>query len=428
MKLKLGFPMHHIDAENIDDFNSELLNDNLKKCYLICLIGVIFIFPLLYLDWIRYKLGIFDNPLAIAIAITHQLFILYLPIAIYISINYKNLFNAKAQKKRWIVFFICMVFTLTLLPMGILAIPNGGTIVVYGIYVMLINFVISINHFFRKLVNFLCICVIVTAVFYFKSGDMNQIITSILEAIGITLPAYIFATIHYNTKVKEYRSARLLEKERDRSDQLLFNILPYETAQELKRKGSATPQYHEKATILFTDFENFSAQIVQIEPIELLRLLNDYFVAFDAICKKWNLEKIKTIGDAYMAVSGVPIVSANHGQNACNAALEIQEFVHNYKKIAIENHRQFFDIRIGIHSGPVISGVVGSDKFTFDIWGNAVNIASRMESQCETGKINISGDTYFLIKKQFKTTYRGHQPVKKLGEIEMYYLENYLEK
>jgi class 3 adenylate cyclase len=423
MNVKLGIPLYTIEKEYLEDFNNELLTGNLKKGYLISLLGVVFLLPIMYLDWIRFQMGMFHNWAAKGVFITHLVFFCYLPLAIYMTIQYSTIFESKARKKKFLVLLICSIFSFSLLPMGILSIPNGGTIVVYGIFMMLINLVISINHFFRLLVNGVCLAIIIVAIIYFKKNDMNHIITSILECIGITLPAFVFATIHYNTKVKEYTNSKLLEKERDRSDQLLHNILPYETAQELKLNGFAHPKFHNNATILFTDFDNFSSQIAKIDPEELIRLLNDYFIAFDAICKKWHLEKIKTIGDAYMAVSGVPIADPQHALNTCQAAIEILDFVEKYKLKAVFNHTLFFGIRIGIHSGPVVSGVVGSDKFTFDIWGNAVNIASRMESKCEVGKINISGDTFQLVKTHFKTEYRGHIPVKNLGEIEMYFLK-----
>jgi len=204
-------------------------------------------------------------------------------------------------------------------------------------------------------------------------------------------------------------------RERRKSEKLLLNILPAETARELKRNGKATARHYESVTVMFTDFKGFTSIAEKLSAEELVSELDFLFKKFDEIISKYNIEKIKTIGDAYMCASGLPTPNNNHGENIVKASLEIQQWMTN------QNNK--WQVRIGIHSGPVTAGVVGDKKFAYDIWGDTVNIASRMESSGEAGKINISGATHELIKDKFKCEFRGKIPAKNKGDIEMYFLE-----
>ena len=421
MKNAFGIPLSHIEEKNQAEFNARLVHGNLRKSYLICIIGSFFAPAMFYLDWVRYKNGSFEDPIMVWIFFNHFVFLLFLPIALYIGFFKKTVFNSSKNVKKYLVILITSVFSLALLPTSILAIPGGGTILVYGIFLMLINFVITINHFWRLIINLLCVFLMISCIVYFKNQESLYMVVRILECIGISVPAFAFATFHYNTKVKEFTNTKLLHLERERSETLLLNILPAQTAHELKENGAATPHFHTTTTVLFTDFENFSQQTASLDPTLLIALLNDYFIAFDAICKKYNLEKIKTIGDAYMAVSGLPIANENHAINACNAAVEMQFFVSKYKHKALINNSLYFEMRIGLHSGSLVSGVVGSEKFSFDIWGNTVNIAARMEAEGEVGKVNISASTYELVKQNFVCESRGNKAIKNLGAMEMYF-------
>lgn len=225
-------------------------------------------------------------------------------------------------------------------------------------------------------------------------------------------------------RTQEIREQRdLIEREKEKSDNLLLNILPAETARELRQSGSAKAQYYDLVTVMFTDFENFTQASEQLSPQKLVAEINYCFSEFDKITTKYGIEKIKTIGDAYMCAGGLPIADKDHVEKVVLAALEIQEFMENLKKEREAIGETCFGLRIGIHSGPVVAGVVGIKKFAYDIWGDTVNTASRVESGGVVGKVNLSETTYQLIRTKFKCTYRGKLPVKNKGEIEMYFVE-----
>ena len=218
----------------------------------------------------------------------------------------------------------------------------------------------------------------------------------------------------------------VVEKEKKRSDDLLLNILPEEVAEELKEKGSAEAQLIDEVTILFTDFKGFTQLSEKLTPKELVGEINECFSAFDYIMGKYGVEKIKTIGDAYMAAGGLPTSNTTHATDVLNAAIAIQQYMHEQNTKKAAEGKLFFEIRIGVHSGPVVAGIVGVKKFAYDIWGDTVNTASRMESSGEAGKINISGATYELIKDKFICSHRGKIHAKGKGEIDMYFVESIL--
>ena len=204
-------------------------------------------------------------------------------------------------------------------------------------------------------------------------------------------------------------------RERKKSEKLLLNILPIETARELKRNGKAKARHYESVTVMFTDFKGFTNIAEKLSAEELVSELDFLFKKFDEIISKYNIEKMKTIGDAYMCASGLPTPNSNHAENIVLAGIEIQNWM-----ISQNNKWQ---LRMGIHSGPVTAGVVGDKKFAYDIWGDTVNTASRMESSGEAGKINISGATYELVRDKFTCEFRGKILAKNKGEIEMYFLQ-----
>jgi class 3 adenylate cyclase len=215
---------------------------------------------------------------------------------------------------------------------------------------------------------------------------------------------------------------QIVEQERQKSDKLLLNILPEETAAELKEKGSATPQHYDLVSVLFTDFKGFSQIAEKLSPQAVIENLNTCFLALDEICEKHNLEKIKTIGDSYMCAGGIPIANTSNPLDCVRAGLEMQTWMANWKAEKQAKGEPAWELRLGIHSGEVVAGVIGKNKFAYDIWGDAVNLASRMESSGEAGKVNISGATYELVKDKFQCAYRGKIEAKNKGEVEMYFV------
>ena len=215
-----------------------------------------------------------------------------------------------------------------------------------------------------------------------------------------------------------------VEVEKKRSDDLLLNILPSEVAEELKAKGTTTAKDFSEVTVLFTDFKNFTLMSETLSAQELVNEINYCYSAFDSIITKHGIEKIKTIGDAYMCAGGLPVANTTNAEDTIRAALEIRDFMLNEKQQREKEGKPFFEIRIGCNTGPVVAGIVGIKKFAYDIWGDTVNIAARMEQNSNAGKINISGSTYELVKDKFKCEHRGKIEAKNKGMIDMYFVES----
>lgn len=231
------------------------------------------------------------------------------------------------------------------------------------------------------------------------------------------------------SEVKKYNIAlnvknEALAAEQERSENLLLNILPAMVASELKKFGVTKARRYEQATVMFVDFKEFSKIAKLLTPEQLVDELDVYFKAFDDIIAKYKIEKIKTIGDAYMCVGGLPEVEGSEPKDVVLAALEIQALMDRFKKARELEGRPYFEARIGIHTGPLIAGVVGSMKFAYDIWGDTVNIASRIESNGQAWRVNISASTYDLVKKDFEVESRGIIPIKNNNEIGMYFVNN----
>lgn len=219
------------------------------------------------------------------------------------------------------------------------------------------------------------------------------------------------------------KATHTIIKEKNKSDELLLNILPADVAEELKETGAAEAKYMESVTVLFTDFKGFTEYSEKLSAEKLVAEINACFSAFDIIMQKYNIEKIKTIGDAYMAAGGLPKANNTHAFDVINAAFEIQHFMAKHKAEKQAKGELFFDIRIGIHTGPVVAGIVGVKKYAYDIWGDTVNTASRMESNSEVGKINISKSTYDIVHEHYNCIHRGKISAKGKGEIDMYFVE-----
>ncbi|MBN1599755.1 MAG: response regulator [Bacteroidales bacterium] len=215
---------------------------------------------------------------------------------------------------------------------------------------------------------------------------------------------------------------KLIEDEQEKSERLLLNILPFEVARQLKSKGKAGTRYYRHVTVLFTDFKDFSKNTKELEPKDLVAILDDYFAKFDEITGKHYLEKIKTIGDSYMCAGGLPLRNNSNPVDAVLAGLEIQDYT-NRLKVKSKPGIPAWDLRIGIHTGPVVAGVVGRKKFAYDIWSETVNAAARMENLGDINKVNISETTFEYVKDYFDCIHRGKINAKNVGEMDMYYVQ-----
>jgi adenylate cyclase len=252
-----------------------------------------------------------------------------------------------------------------------------------------------------------------------KRNQQLIVIASVIAFVLLFLLAMgLYRRFYYIRKTNT-----IIADEKHRSDKLLLNILPEETAHELKQSGKVRAKKFDSVTVLFTDFKGFTHYAENLSPEKLVESVDFYFSKFDEIMEKHGLEKIKTVGDAYMCAGGLHSSTKDHAAKMVQAALEISEFVSEAKKNN-KTAQTRFDIRIGINTGPVVAGVVGTKKFAYDIWGDTVNIASRMESNSEPGKINISENTYTLIKGEFDCMYRGEIEVKNIGIMKMYFVNN----
>ncbi|MBI3136731.1 MAG: hypothetical protein HYZ14_18805 [Bacteroidetes bacterium] len=223
-------------------------------------------------------------------------------------------------------------------------------------------------------------------------------------------------------KAKIEHQKELLEKEKEKVEQLLLNILPEGTAEELKKEGRSKARYYKNVSVLFTDFVGFSKIAEDMKPQELVQKLDSYFSKFDEIIEKYDLEKIKTIGDSYMCAGGVPIRNKSNAIEVTLSALEIKDYMLDRQKAALERGEKDWEIRIGINTGEVIAGVIGIKRFAYDIWGATVNQAQRMEMHGQPGTVNVSGNTYEYIAPYFECTYRGKVQTKHKGMLDMYYV------
>lgn len=251
-----------------------------------------------------------------------------------------------------------------------------------------------------------------------SEDDLNR-----LSILGEQLAGIIYISRLF----KELQVAKdIAENEKQKNEKLLLNILPAEIAEELKEKGATEPILYESVSVMFTDFKGFTQIAETLSPQELIRDLDACFVQFDKITERFKLEKMKTIGDSYMCAGGIPKRNRTHAVDSVLAALEIQSFMNLMKEIKMQQGLPFWELRLGIHSGPLVAGVIGEKKFAYDVWGDTVNTASRLESSGQTGRINISGATYDLIKDYFDCEFRGQISAKNKGEVAMYYVNGLL--
>jgi len=244
--------------------------------------------------------------------------------------------------------------------------------------------------------------------------------------IGITIGLVLIlliAFIIYRSYLQKAKTNKILDKQKVQIEHLLLNILPKEVVYELQTTGESAPRHFEEVSVLFSDFKGFTAIADKTAPGDLVEELNKCFMAFDNIMEKYGLERIKTIGDSYMCAGNIPSPTPDHTYKMIKAAMDMQDFMAKHNTGRAEKGMELLEIRIGVHTGPVVAGVVGKKKYAYDIWGSTVNIASRMESNGAPGRVNITAQTYEMIKDRFDCSHRGKIHVKNLGELDMYFVE-----
>ncbi len=256
------------------------------------------------------------------------------------------------------------------------------------------------------------------------TAEMQSVIASLTNFYATALENarsfHKVETINANLEKLVEDRTREAESERKKSDSLLLNILPKEIADDLKVSGESKPTYYADVTVLFTDFVGFTQIAESMSAEELVNELNVCFRAFDAICEKHHLEKLKTIGDAYMAAGGLPLPNDTHPVDVVAAGLDIVSFMGDLRRKKSLAGKPFWELRCGVHTGPVVAGVIGSKKFAYDIWGDTVNMASRMESSGIKGKVNISAETFERVRDAFVCEHRGQVEAKRKGRVDMY--------
>ncbi|HAD11773.1 MAG TPA: hypothetical protein DCF33_04965 [Saprospirales bacterium] len=255
-----------------------------------------------------------------------------------------------------------------------------------------------------------------------ESENMRNILALVVVFV-LFLALLFYARFRAKKRMANELSQKnaLIEEEQKRSNSLLLNILPPAIAEELKTRNKVAARKYEQATVMFIDFKGFTNVAEKLSPERLVEELDLCFSNFDQIISKYKIEKIKTVGDAYICASGLSDMNVNPA-DIVKAALEIQDFLLGLKAERLSQGLPYFDARVGIHTGPVVAGVVGAKKFAYDIWGDTVNIAARLEEQCETGRVNVSEDAYWLAKYEFEWQHRGKIPAKNKGMMDMYYV------
>lgn len=420
-----------VPMEYREQFDRKLSIGNCRRTLIINIICVAFVSQLLALDWIRYSAHeLFNSSIHIALFCTHFLILLQIIPLFFIYFRFKQIQQGAYRYGKNITWLTIILLVSAMLPMSILSLIKRDSVAIFAIYAGVVNIVVLLPHRERIILNGMNLLIFVVAIFIIQRDQTELLLMNFAECLALVLPNFIFATYQYNLTVNEFKNKQLLaeqkeiiEAQKQRSDDLLNNILPAQIASELMSTGQVIPRIYANTTILFSDFKGFSQICRQLSAEDLIQDLSYCFSAFDRIIVAHGLERVKTIGDAYMCVAGVPDGMTDHAHRMVNAAVEMQRFLENWKIERLQWGKPIFEARIGIHSGIVTGGVVGTIKFAFDIWGDAVNIASRMESSSMPGRINISHSTHSLIKNDFNCTFRGSLPVKNIGEVDMYFID-----
>ncbi len=254
----------------------------------------------------------------------------------------------------------------------------------------------------------------------------HYFIKKLTDTTGLVLIMFLITTVFEREKKymlhKLAQKNEVIEAEKQKSENLLLNILPEEISAELKATGKTKAHSYETATVMFADFVNFTLIGEKLSPEELVLTIGAYFETFDIIIEKYGIEKIKTVGDAYICAAGLPIPTTDNALVMIQVAFDFLEAMKELSAHRRMNGQEIFEVRIGINTGPLVAGVVGIKKFAYDIWGDTVNTAARMQEMGLPNRINISGSTYELVKNEFDCEYRGKIEAKNKGQIDMYFI------
>jgi class 3 adenylate cyclase len=410
----------------------QLRIENSKRIFLISTIGLFFFFLFCGLDYVRYMDGKIQYwNLYFLLFLNHLSFAFFIFPILTIRINHKDFDAGRFKYGRFFIYTWAIFLGAILLTMAILSLVERGDLTMYFIYIIIANFGLVMLHYDRILLNLASFIIITVAIITLYHQNLELLIIHLLEATGVSVISFLVSTHIFNTYIWRIATEKLivkknkrLGKEKKRGDQLLHNILPKEIASELMKNGSVKPRHYSSATIMMVDFKNFSGISKALTPEQLIHDLDFCFTNFDHITERFGLEKIKTIGDAYLCVGGVPSSNKRHQFDCIEAAKAMIEFLNTWKEERILTLEPIFEGRFGIHTGPVIAGVVGDRKFVFDVWGDAVNICARLESSSEVGRINISQTTFNLVKTKYTCTHRGKIEIKNNEPIDMYFVED----
>jgi class 3 adenylate cyclase len=408
-----------------------LIIDNSQRIFVLSTIGIFFFFLFIFLDLVRYDAGkLQDVNLYFYLWINHLSFILFtIPITIILR-NRPAFSTGRYKHSKLFIYSWTLFLGVILIIMAILSFIDRGSLTMYFIYIIIANFGLIMLHWDRLMLNVISFVIISMVIIILYHQQLERLIVLLMESTGVSVLSFMVSTKMFNDYVEKVLGDYVIEKkqkrikiERKKSKALLHNILPKSIARELKIKGRVKPRHFSSATVMLIDFAGFSRVSKMLLPEDLIYKLDFCFRNFDRITIEHRLEKIKTIGDAYLCVGGVPESNLSHPSDCIEAGFAILAFMEDWKTKQQAKKEAYFDVRIGIHTGPVIAGVVGDQKFAFDIWGDTVNITARIETAGEAGRINISQDTFDLLQDRYDCSYRGAVNVKGYTPIGMHFVE-----
>jgi class 3 adenylate cyclase len=422
----LNFFTKTIDTRFSKAFATKMHYSNIEQCYLFSLVGLILVTIQMPIHVIRYQSGTLLSP-----EFPNQRWFLFFHLVAFLNI-FVLFFSRKAKKEilkgenyfnPTLINLTLLLQVFVLLGIEIMTLYYRKGTATYSIFIIFTNLAFKMNNRNRFLFNLGSLVFICLVIIFFipVNNDLKFILLS--GPLTMTTIAYIIGTSQYNSAISQFENSQLLEAERKKSDDLLSNILPQGVIEELKKEGNIKAKSYDEVTIMFCDFKDFSKISKQLSAEDLVVEIDYCFSKFDEIIARYPIEKIKTIGDAYLCACGLPYADTNHALIMLQAAQDLQQFMQIYAAERSIEGKPHFTMRVGIHSGTVVAGIVGTRKFAYDIWGDAVNIAARIENACEVGKIYISDDTYQHVQGRYDCTLKTAIELKNIGKMNLWAME-----